>query len=136
MFTDKYIKMCDTPEIQDNWKPEVGDWHNTMLGVECVFTGGLISDESDNFYKTHTFLPLQHQLQEMLRQYFILNDTAYNICTKRYQTDLLLKRFYHYSRAVSECYTESVEEIWLMFVMSRYEKKWDNTKEEWVDALV
>lgn len=139
-FTDKYIKMCqEAKEIQEVYSPKAWDYNYIDDGVtkEVKVLSGYETDaetygpdpensgyvEGDN--ETRIFLPLQHQLQEMVRgvqpdEGLIINDYGtswefvYNITNNYYLNGVTL------------------EECWLRILMLfRYNKKWNNTEEVW-----
>lgn len=118
----EYIKMCDCPEIQDNWKPEEDDLY--------IYVRFLPLDKSIYLYNTRklspeeikeaTWLPRQDQLQEMI-------DGDFNIT---------FGNFYRFASAEKEdndevLKYESYEQLWLAFVMKeKHDKTWH--KDEWV----
>ena len=59
---EQYISMCDTPEIQDQWKPDSGsrsivrDRDKLAFGIPGYF----------EYRSNYIWLPLQENIQEML----------------------------------------------------------------------
>lgn len=134
MFTDKYIKMCDTPEIQEGWKPEVGDrYHVRETNRTCI---ALLEDVLGNWFEARKghfiFLPLQHQLQEM----FFNSDRF-----KDMSEELKLSNPYIYNNRfgsfISRNWQEldNQNELSLAHLMEElYQKKWNNIKGVWADV--
>jgi hypothetical protein len=119
---DTYIKMCDCPEIQDKWKPKIGDFTDKGVIVSI-----LLSFNPNDVFQTnqtgsyalekHNFiwLPSQEQLQEMVSEGF----------NARQQ----LNRFNSFLRNYRARGKDSIKELWLAFVMQElHNKKWDVKK--------
>lgn len=134
MFTDKYIKMCEqATEIQQGWKPKVGDWYkmgnaSVEIALPEDFRDSFFDSPSPLYKAVFTFFPLQHQLQEMVKEKY--KNLAGDIKTV---TLVLFPRFWEQE---VECeyrnIFESVEELWLAFAMDElYQKKWNNSKGVW-----
>ena len=109
---DTYIKMCDTPEIQDKWKPKVGDravrvceYPDYSLGLVCwnwrqgyseltwmTNNGwdGITLKDPDNPLERLIILPYQHQIQEMYADWLWENDGS---ITKEYALKLAVWNF-------------------------------------------
>ncbi len=107
----KYIKMCDCPEIQEGWKPAVGDWTDKGIVVK-VFKDRvwLAFTESGTTIDRHKseliWLPRQDQTQGMVmpERNFPFNQVG----------DLIrwIDNYKSYS-----CSFDSMEQLWLAFVM-------------------
>lgn len=120
---ETYIKMCDCPEIQDQWKPRQGDvftkrsdWQPKFHLYMCNVEEWTPRKQDLRFY---IWLPHQGQIQEMLGM----------------ANDILLDNFNeflscYFSRiAIRENF--SMEQLWLMFYMHKnHNKIWDG--ENWV----
>jgi len=135
-FSEKYIKMCEkAKEIQAEWKLQVGDYYFAnkkihVLGTEIYKNRRIYPFESSPYIKTDFFrdrvwLPRQDQLQEMLNlkviKYGLLNEID-NILYKVYK-----------DKYISGFAFDSFEQLFLALVMyKKYEKIWDNKKEEWI----
>lgn len=115
MDTSKeYIKMCDYPEIQEQWKPKEGDWvcpedilhHQSGM----LRTWGLDT-------KGKKWLPRQDQIQEMFKTVpFVLSGD-------------FDKKMENYITGDPDNW--SFEMLWLAFyVWEKHKKKWDGKK--WV----
>jgi len=114
----EYIKMCACPEIQGYKKLKQGDWYayrDFTAFVWCTFD----IQEAGHFF---IWLPRQDQLQEMVRGKIC--DCTDPFC--------LLIDFYRFVRGLpnpAPSYTDSMEQLWLAFVMHElHGKKWDGAK--------
>ena len=149
----QYVKMSDCPEIQEGHKWEYGDWLIAEHGLFQIGTATFRYDISNSnappirstspqatiqsndvegsiFTGKLIWLPLQHQLQEMVAK------------TKTYCAWLLdIERDFHkFANGKFEvygvehmpiCAVESMEQLWLAFVMhEKYQKVWNG--EDWV----
>jgi len=138
--TPKYILMCEkAEEIQSDWKPEIGRYFNSCMGGVCMYTGRLhksgwtfeIICEND-IEGRQIWLPRQDELQEM-----IVNKNGGNhitLLSSLVQSDLLNQAGlgYYVSSPLYD-HTESMEQLWLAFVMKeKYNKIWSETKKDWV----
>lgn len=107
-----YVKMCNCPEIQDGWKPKIGDWTwNVHFKQKVLINKPFILEDikSGRFI----YLPTIEQLMGMIGQ-----TIADRVC-KCYDF------FVH--KDGDEFETE--RELWLAFVMSElHNKKWDGKK--------
>jgi len=117
MDTSKeYIKMCDCPEIQEEWESKVGDFYfvrdglfRPMSTVDVYDGGGYAVLPRDANYG---WLPRQDQIQEMLGGYPIL-----------YCLRMLYMEFH------PEFEPDSFEQLWLAFYMhDKHKKKWDDKR--------
>lgn len=114
--SETYIKMSDTPEIQSQ--------HDWSKARPCG-NGIVIGAWGDWYWETPTalvWLPLQHQLQEMVRREFVyeeLNNFNYWFDDEVYARGMLRLESY------------SWEQLWLAFVMKeKYHKTWNGG--DWV----
>ncbi len=138
MITERYIKMCEkAEEIQREWKPRIGDFVFSKEYKEVVVITGaeeelydatkpiLVKKWAKVFKEDYIWLPTQEQLQGMLDgDYFyhaFILDGVNETMKRLYSEDGLYSPF------------ETGNEFWLAFVMwERYQKVWDDEKEEWV----
>jgi len=135
----KYMLMCEkSTEIQRRWKCEDGDWIYCKKKLEMVRVGihvvGSCIIKVDNnkfsFYSGYNeyvdverkdiiWLPRQDQLQAM-------------ICVA-FNPYIHLDEFYKFADKHFDF--KSLEQIWLLFVMSHIDKKgWDVNKQDWVSV--
>ncbi len=135
--TETYIKMCDCPEIQSQWKPAEGDccverkYLDFPLHLLDNLGGwGFITatgrQEDDEFgQEISIWLPYQDQLQKMVVEY--PKDEPWVTFTS-------LRDFVMTLPNTRSVYTEqfiSWEQLWLAFVMKeKHNKTWSGT--EWV----
>ena len=147
MDTSKeYIKMCDCDEIQGNWKPREWDciyseWddfgnRNKIWRIlpDRIADSGVYGLSPENYkeekdrYTKIVFLPLQHQLQEMVKdrwnglQIYKSGDFGeYYLENREYDFKLGGKLY-------------SMEQLWLAFVMKeKHSKIWSNGVWAWVN---
>ncbi len=134
-----YIKMCDCPEIQNDWGLNAGDWfvwRDRRYSRESAYL--LTNCECDHpecdcqIYGTVTgdnaiWLPHQDQLQEMMRKDWGGTEVI---------IQQVMYAFYHWLKCIDVSYHntfDSMEQLWLVFVMEeRHGKVW--TGQEWVNA--
>lgn len=71
LFSELYKRMCDCPELQGLWQPQEGDWYYQVCLVDNI---GKISIRYKTLGKgkNDIWLPLMHQLWEMLEKEKIL----------------------------------------------------------------
>ena len=125
MDTSKeYIEMCrKATEIQAKWEPKAGDWFVFLSSVlVCTSSGsqGLITDQNHVVYEENErdWLPHQDQLQDMLKDNMGL------------QPEFLAKYLYEFAVQKEAKLYDSMEQLWLAFVMHElYQKKWEG--KEW-----
>ncbi len=126
----EYIAMSDCPEIQDGWKPKIGDW------TDCGIITNIINRESIIVYYAGSghfpefgldelkWLPQQDQLQGM------------RTWDKRLTPREIVETFCVFTGFKQEEYYNSfktMEQLWLAFVMwELHQKKW--TDGEWVKS--
>ena len=113
MFTPEYIKMCqEAKEIQEQYEKYEEEGDRIFMS-----DGEHVISEFVPPRNEFIWLPLQHQLQEMIQEehlYYKL--TAVHRFLVKETIGLHLKTF---------------EELWLCFVMYKlYQKKWSGT--EWI----
>ena len=133
--SEQYIKMCDCPEIQEQWKPEKGDWYQLGIKIDrspsiCILgchwnkCSGCRA-EVESLKKECIWLPRQDQIQKIMK-YLSLWELMYGFW--KYIQDLnylgtkpdeyLIKNF------------NSMEQLWLAFYMKeKHNKVWDG--ENW-----
>ena len=145
---ETYIKMSDCPEIQEDWKPQIGDWFYKEDGIgyglwlicqvsapngetlwcsgermnQPPFEGKLVQFTAPENY---IWLPLQSQLQEMIGEEYSINLLyAFHRFYNTMGCDL-------YPHTINGAKT-SMEQLWLTFVMKeKYNKTWYG--EDWVN---
>lgn len=152
MDTSKtYIKMCNHPKIQEQWKPNewdrVIDYHDfyspkgrSKKGYLWAILPKRIADsgiygpyldenkkiEDDRYHKMLLWLPYQDQIQEMLG--------IKGLC----QNWIFFLRFYIDTNWVITNYGlkfKTQEQIWLAFLMwEKFGKIWNHKKECWEDG--
>lgn len=131
MITERYIKMCKkAEEIQREWKPELGDrYWNTFWKLceynysEVICSSSFEKGDIDEKVK-NIWLPTQEQLQEMIEW-----ERETGLWGKF--SGLWVELELQYSEKIYRftCYNE----LWLAYVMwEKYQKIWDDEKEEWV----
>ena len=129
----EYIKMCEkAEEIQKLWKPTVADFHTSYDWKE-VHTVEFDYDSSEIDIlgcPPHIWLPRQDQLQEMLIDKIGGNHIA--LLSVLIRSDLFCQAgLGHYVSSPNYNYTNSMEQLWLVFVMKeKYNKIWNG--EDWV----
>lgn len=123
--SEQYIKMCDCPEIQEQWILKDGDWMGSEHGVASVNH----INENDEYYSSVKFqlikegfrwLPRQDQTQEMMPEckcYVCLIERVH-----KFLEDNLDGMF----EAGIE---RGMEQLWLAFYMWEKHKKIWNGKE-------
>ena len=125
--SQEYIKTCDCPEIQDGWKPEVGDWADkgVIVGRRKDFfiirrwTSPLSGCAVEYNKSQLIFLPRQDQLQGMVMP--VVGNIPEGMIL--YISKWLVTAEQAYG---------SMEQLWLAFVMwELYQKKWNAEKEAW-----
>ena len=133
----EYIKMCDCPEIQEQWEPVIGDnvlfkygrgeYHGVAVGKTCAFKIVAFFDrlphqverEIGSFLKGSPsrdnliWLPRQDQLQEMVRyEYRSFYFMVQNFFEKSHGDNM----FFLF---------DSMEQLWLTLVMKeKFNKVW------------
>lgn len=106
--TEKYIKMCDCPEIQDGHKCDDGDYYYW---------------ESSHDTKS-IWLPRQDQLQDMVFTKWYQKDIVSNI----HSFLLWCNKNWIWGTSNNERF-DSMEQLWLGFVMHKlYSKRWNGEK--------
>jgi len=133
----EYIKMCEkAEEIQKIWKPRVGDlaWRGTKYLPTKDACGYLtdvdVFDTQGYKARGSVWLPRQDQLQEMLIDKIGGNHIA--LLSVLIRSDLFCQAgLGHYVSSPNYNYTNSMEQLWLVFVMKeKYNKIWNG--EDWV----
>ena len=128
-FSENYIRMCNKAvEIQDNWKPRHGDnlanYQSEWLDIDDNTKIREVSFKShvmlgvDNVSITNrklcVWLPRQDQLQEMAGKF------------PEYVVDW-------YQFTLENGHLESMEQLWLCFVMSqKFSKQWNG--KDWIKS--
>jgi len=152
--SEGYIKMCDCPEIQDEWEvPCFSDWIYDFK--ECI-TGQLVKPQENNvveIIENNIWLPRQDQIQGMMPQKIPSGFPVEGANLKPAGTKKdfwgddnraivfnLVNEFFKfwkseigYIRTVAYNKPESfsMEQLWLMFYMhEKYNKIWDG--EKWI----
>ena len=143
-FSEKYIKMCEkVPQIQKKWKPEVRDVvyltslkKITFIVDKCFYKRYRLWGYSDFASKEDIiWIFTQDQLQGMVKDELSLTYSEFFNFIKSVFKKLppCLERgcsgHYLYNWQVFD----SLEQLWLAFVMyKKYGKIWNNKKEEWI----
>ncbi|MCK5431933.1 MAG: hypothetical protein KAJ03_04275 [Gammaproteobacteria bacterium] len=136
--TLEYVKMCrKAQEIQEQWKFERGDYFTTLRSVKhgyahCIVDAFWFDDQSRNTRPAPwVWLPLQHQLQDMVVQHNV--DTVTNYIYNAY---FILHDFaawfnsWENSGMMDVDSREKITLCWVMHVV--HGKVW--TGSEWVKA--
>lgn len=148
-ISKQYIKMCrGAKKIQESWKPREGDRFLFIyvangreytevrlccgygnIGEDTEFEAALHCWEGDRIKfpekKDCIWLPRQDQLQEMAIKKIGGNHIA--ALSKLIQTMLNQAGLGHYVSSPYFNHTNSMEQLWLAFVMhEKYQKKWKN----------
>ena len=128
--SEQFIKMCDCPEIQDNWNPEGLDFTHRRAGRQYK-------------HGTMLWLPRQDQLQEMVGNNWVQNmvgcyDFAFQLSAGACApciNEKLLESWQSGGDFYKECLNnlstkyKSMEQLWLAFVMKeKFNKTWDGEK--------
>ncbi len=157
--SEQYIKMCEkATEIEKDWQPAGGDYifcnledrdsqldilsdhpsdggaygHGTEVGDECHFGnyGWRVKETREQYEKVnrwvrfkedHVWLPRQDQLQEMVTGY-----------EEHWQLVLDFADFVRENASMNVLVNESLEQLWLAFVMAEYSKIWNG--DNWLYA--
>ena len=142
-FSKKYIKMCDTEEIQLKWNPKLGDvFFNEFSGHTLILTENLYREHLENEKidlvkcKGYIWLPRQDQLQEMLIEHY----KKENIFDGAVVNTLMVGLIWFWRDKSDEVYGPyeilrftSMEQLWLVFVMYElYKKAWDEVNNVWI----
>ena len=146
--TETYIKMCDWPEIQDRWRPKIGDWFANRdpweetepeIKVVCwvkkmtmyVYEPSL--NRRDEWSTSNgIWLPCQGQLQEMVRPLVEHNQRNTYAAVKGENPEAFIELCLvaDFARwCEHQCWQASMEQLWLAFVMWELHKKVWNGKE-------
>ncbi len=141
----QYIRMCDTPEIQGQWKPKVGDYccatertHNNDTNEVCAVntisrTQGIVSlsllglknkMQAAWFYpEENIWLPRQEDIQEMLPKQTTWFDNLF-----RLYDWITRERKNPFDGPIQQA--SSITALWLAFYMHEaHSKTW--TEEGW-----
>ena len=128
-LSPKYIKMCaKAREIQERWIPTIGDFF--WLGEKYICDPEacrVLNIDPLKFNKEgEIWLPRQDQLQSFLYPKPDCPITLHAYCS------LLAEFLEKYRKKINPT---SYEQLWLVFVMyDKYDKIWDEEKEEWVEV--
>jgi len=134
---ETYIKMCDCPEIQRQWNPQLGDivFSRNKVKVVLGLTPHYLNDII-GFWQA-IWLPRQDQLQEMVfpeDPFWRHIDEFHDFAFQRQTLGVMphycaIKEADEQERYVMQF--KSMEQLWLAFVMHElHGKKWDG--EKWV----
>ena len=116
--SEEYIKMCDCPEIQDNFP-----YFMPIKSNEIIYAGNYVFVELDRgSTKWRSIcLPRQDQIQEM----------AGGLSPDKTGYSQLLHDFFQFIEFNEIRYIKSFEQLWLAFYMhEKHGKVWDG--EKWV----
>ena len=129
-----FIKQCDCEEIQNKWKPQIGDfigWSDTG-GVRTIWDGADGEYQSSTHHETGTsaqnkkaiWLPTQSQIQELLMKHWWGDMRPANAVSA------MLQKFYWWLDE-AQPKLESMEQLWLSFYLKEITaKKEDSMGEE------
>ena len=135
MDTSKeYIKMCDCEEIQNLWKPSVGDFQCSDEGLNLYIQQYAdwykVNENLEGWKEGAIWLPRQDQLQEMLDNENYKNHVHYRFSEfleSKYSISAQCA-FIILMNMFENC---SMEQLWLAFVMKeKHNKIWNG--ERWV----
>jgi len=117
--TPKFIKMCDCPEIQGQWKPKWGDF---VSDDGLIFPLSTVRIDKEDVI----WLPRQDQLQDMVFDNTIGMQSR---CCAIYEFSISVE-------GANFCLDDgSMEQLWLVAIMDwKFNKRWDEEKEEWVEV--
>jgi len=134
--SETYVKMCEkAEEIQEDWKPTVGDYiciksgekfvDNMLATVRIIAPPVYIIDsavklkQSNEYIKSrHWLIPRQDQLQEMIH---------YN----PHDSLILFLKWYTFAYQQYPKILSSMEQLWLAFLLAeKYGKHWNGS--DWV----
>jgi hypothetical protein len=122
--SEQYIKMCKKAvEIQKLWKPATGDFYGWVI---CESTGHEIWQDGNKInVVADIWLPRQDQLQKILA----LNTTNKTLML----VDGQIREFYNFAMDWNFTKTNSMETLWLEFVMKElYNKTWNG--KDWISV--
>lgn len=125
-FQEEYIEQCrKAVEIQALWCPKEGDWFFDG-GILFLFSWGTTQKQLQK--KSHiTWIPLQHQLQEVVKYNLKLYSDKGLISLLHIFTDEMLSKNY----TLKTVRNMSMEQLWLAFVMhNNFQKTWNG--KDWV----
>ncbi len=128
MDTSKeYIKMCEeAEEIQERWTWIKGDvFADEINQIHILESGGHIMLMGTHFPEGYIWLPRQDQLQEIVdydNNPYVLNSEFMDFINV--ENEIMC--------APREPIMNSMEQLWLAFVMKeKYNKKWNNKELKW-----
>jgi len=125
--SELYIKMCDCPEIQEQWDIDEGDFAFSHKHSN-IYTADIDIMAMGNITHGDTWLPRQDQIQEMLKD-LISKQIEYQDCCYCYVE--MISRFASSPSCLLPIGT-TMEQLWLAFYMSeKHQKFWG--KEGWED---
>ncbi|MCD6295929.1 MAG: hypothetical protein J7M30_02120 [Deltaproteobacteria bacterium] len=135
MDTSKeYIKMCEKAvEIRGLWEQRIGDFFfDAITGIRVQWESGDMRFASIPTSESAVWLPRQDQLQEMVWENIVENDPLRGECVKSQKPELLSNNFNKYvMKDGDRPRLESMEQLWLAFVMKElYSKTWNG--KEWM----
>ena len=114
--TEQFIKMSDCPEIQEQWKIDKYDFAIKRSGYVLVSTSRIRNKA------WYIWLPRQDDIQAMMEWGVVR----------------LVEQLYHFlSRQIdystTDYYSNSMEQLWLIFFMhEKHSKVWSSKEEKWV----
>ena len=147
-ITKEYIKMCDCPEIQERWKPQIDDIvyiKNTIHLWNQIEASNASSLSRANYFIAikkggHYCILISNGLPNYLKKLVIWlprQDQIQMIMMKDYKNTLdMLCDFYavitvDQPTGFQRMFEVSMEQLWLVFYMfKKHQKKWDGKK--WV----
>lgn len=126
---EQYIKMCDCEEIQSQWHKIISYGDKTNEGTITALltyyedeTWEVKVDDDFNNSRDLIWLPRQDQLQDMISH----NKSGVLLLLSLFSADV-----YQWKTSYKEQFIESMEQLWLAWVMEKkFNKKWNNEKWE------
>ena len=129
-ISEKYISMCNCPEIQSLKSLEQGNWFKKIYKDEswiiCQghYLDSIHEKDFEDKDQQHIWLPRQDQLQEIIG----IKDLLSFIEDNEYMSSLYSQIKLEYDRNI-EILELSPEIFWLCVVMNyKFNKTWDNEK--------
>ena len=133
----EYIEMCDCPEIQNKWKPKMGDFFLRKCDVLALRGYFIEEKEYGEIHRKSTggirwwtdgkiWLPRQDQLQDMVTRY---NIEYFSMSAVHLHNHLECHIRVNDSYLIYFQQFTSMEQLWLAFVMKEnFNKIWKDGK--------
>ena len=127
-----HVRVCPDYEqrLSNNhvWTKYLDEKYCSVCGKELVPNDSIpeINDYEENGAFKCIWLPRQDQLQEMVWEYIVDNDPLRGECVKSQKPELLSNRFNKYVMRSIRPRFDSMEQLWLAFVMKeKFGKIWN-----------